>query len=193
MAYGEVDGVFPGTVFKSKQALADAGVHSQVFGGMAGGQDGTESIVLNEGYVDDEDRGETIIYTGHGGQDDRGHQVRDQVWHRANEGMRANQRYGIPVRVIRGPKLVSPYAPPSGYRYDGLYRVERCWQERSKHGPLICRFELTEITEPGVQERVKTYGLAGVEPGAVARELPEPTDEMLERIRRRREQRRRDR
>ncbi len=30
-----------------------------------------------------------------------------------------------PVRVIRGPKLRSPYAPAEGYRYDGLYTVEK--------------------------------------------------------------------
>lgn len=30
-----------------------------------------------------------------------------------------------PVRVIRGYKLKSPYAPAEGYRYDGLYVVER--------------------------------------------------------------------
>lgn len=30
-----------------------------------------------------------------------------------------------PVRVIRGYKLDSPYAPSEGYRYDGLYTVEK--------------------------------------------------------------------
>ena len=30
-----------------------------------------------------------------------------------------------PVRVIRGYKLHSPYAPLEGYRYDGLYTVEK--------------------------------------------------------------------
>ena len=30
-----------------------------------------------------------------------------------------------PVRGIRGFKLRSPYAPAEGYRYDGLYTVEK--------------------------------------------------------------------
>lgn len=30
-----------------------------------------------------------------------------------------------PVRVIRGYKLHSGYAPAEGYRYDGLYTVEQ--------------------------------------------------------------------
>ena len=32
---------------------------------------------------------------------------------------------GLPVRVVRGYKLKSVYAPYAGYRYDGLYRVEK--------------------------------------------------------------------
>jgi E3 ubiquitin-protein ligase UHRF1 len=34
-----------------------------------------------------------------------------------------------PVRVIRGFKLPSPYAPKTGYRYDGLYLVKKVHQE----------------------------------------------------------------
>ena len=33
-----------------------------------------------------------------------------------------------PVRVLRGFKLQSPFAPPAGYRYDGLYLVKKYWQ-----------------------------------------------------------------
>ena len=31
------------------------------------------------------------------------------------------------MRVIRGFKLDSPHAPIEGYRYDGLYTVEKAW------------------------------------------------------------------
>jgi hypothetical protein len=34
-----------------------------------GSQTGAESIVVSGGYEDDEDHGDTIIYTGHGGND----------------------------------------------------------------------------------------------------------------------------
>ena len=66
------------------------------------------------------------------------------------------------VRVIRGYKLDSPYGPSEGYRYDGLYVVEkvRCsalhqsfqpalrlfffkaWQEKGLNpkGYLVCKF-----------------------------------------------------
>lgn len=194
MGFGEIDGVPPGTLFDRKQDLADAGIHSQVFGGMAGGTQGTESIVLNEGYVDDKDLGATILYTGHGGQDDQGRQVRDQQWVRANAGMRVNKQRRLPVRVVRGYKLRSPYAPAHGYRYDGLYLVEECWQEPSIHGPLVCRFKLIELTEPGVRDRPTTRSpIRWADAATPKKPLPPVTDEQRERIRARREERRRDR
>jgi putative restriction endonuclease len=36
----------------------------------------------------------------------------------------------VPVRVIRGRNPGSIYAPPGGFRYDGLYYVEEYWQAR---------------------------------------------------------------
>jgi hypothetical protein len=199
--FGEILHVPSGSWFASKQDLSDAGVHKQIMGGMWGGQGGTRSIVLNEGYVDDEDLGHRIIYTGHGGQDGDGRQVADQEWTRANAGMRVNHEHGVPVRVIRGYKLRSPYAPRSGYRYDGLYAVDRCWREASKHGPLVCRFELVEL-DPG---RAVTYHQTGPtarfegatrgEPqrGSGKASLPTVSDERREELRRRREERLRDR
>jgi putative restriction endonuclease len=46
------------------------------------------------------------------------------------------------VRVIRGSGRHSSFAPPAGYRYDGLFRVERYWQERGRDGFLVCRYRL---------------------------------------------------
>jgi hypothetical protein len=41
--------------------------------------EGADSIVLSGGYEDDEDHGDEIVYTGHGGKDQKtGKQVRDQ-------------------------------------------------------------------------------------------------------------------
>jgi putative restriction endonuclease len=61
---------------------------------------GTESIVLNGGYRDDHDLGDEITYTGYGGQDATGRQVRDQAWEQANQGMRVNEAEGLPLRVM---------------------------------------------------------------------------------------------
>jgi len=42
--------------------------------------------------------------------------------------------------VIRGHRLRSLYAPASGYRYDGLYRVTEASQKPGKSGHIICVF-----------------------------------------------------
>ena len=77
--YGHVDGVPVGTIFASRKAAAEAGIHLPYVAGISGGQDGADSIVVSGGYEDDEDKGDEIIYTGHGGNSPgSGKQVADQ-------------------------------------------------------------------------------------------------------------------
>ena len=75
------------------------------------------SIVLSGGYVDDEDLGDEIIYTGEGGRDSNtGLQVGDQTLTKGNKFLEENYRLGNPIRVIRGsqqnlliPRLLATY------------------------------------------------------------------------------------
>ena len=77
--FGAIPGVPEGTAFASRAEVAQAGVHPPTQAGISGSQnEGADSIVISGGYEDDEDRGDEIIYTGHGGQDDAGHQIADQ-------------------------------------------------------------------------------------------------------------------
>ena len=46
-------------------------------------------------------------------------QSKDQSLSRGNQALVHSMEKGMPVRVIRGYKLDSPYAPEEGYRYDG--------------------------------------------------------------------------
>ncbi|KAF7428635.1 hypothetical protein PC9H_007862 [Pleurotus ostreatus] len=52
----------------------------------------------------------------------------------------------LPIRVIRGDKSNSDYAPRPGgtykYRYDGLYTVDECWEAPGKAGYMMCMFKL---------------------------------------------------
>ncbi len=113
---------------------------------MRGIAPGGTSIALSGGYIDDIDEGETIIYTGEGGRDAiSGQQIADQELTRGNLALAKNKIDGRPVRVNRGAHLKSRYAPESGYRYDGLYRVQHYWQERGKRGFIICRFRLERL------------------------------------------------
>lgn len=66
----------------------------------------------------------------------------DQHLTKGNLALAVSHTQGLPLRVIRGPKLKSPFAPTNGYRYDGLYAVEDHWQDRGKAGFLIWRFRL---------------------------------------------------
>ncbi|WP_197319170.1 YDG/SRA domain-containing protein [Saccharomonospora sp. NB11] len=146
---GEVDGVPEGTTFPSRQAASDAGVHRALIAGIVGtAATGAESIVVSGGYEDDIDNGWEIIYTGHGGQDNAGRQVRDQTWESSgNAALRTSQLERTPVRVIRGAhkKNGSSHAPASGYRYDGLYLVEDSWREAGRRGFQVCRFRLVKL------------------------------------------------
>ena len=95
-----------------------------------------------------QDLGDEIIYTGAGGNDPgTGKQIADQSLNQAgNAGMVVSEESGYPVRVMRGFKGDKKYAPPSGYRYDGLYRVDKHWAETGKSGFRIWRFRLIRLT-----------------------------------------------
>ena len=136
-----------------------SGVHRQPQGGISGGETGVESIVLNKGYEDDEDLGDVIVYTGDGGQDSNTQkQIEDQQWERRNRGLQINCDRGIPVRVLRGEK--EELGSESGYRFDGLYRVESYWRELGKSGFQVCRFKLVkdpmEVALPEAEEPLGT-------------------------------------
>jgi putative restriction endonuclease len=144
MAIGELSGVPPRQQFGSRRELYDADVHRTLQAGIFGsGHRGAESIVLSGGYADDEDYGDVIIYTGHGGRDPAsGRQVADQTFTRQNRALVTSSLEGLLIRVIRGSEHRSPFSPATGYRYDGLFRIESYWQERGRDGFLVCRYRL---------------------------------------------------
>lgn len=56
-----------GDTFADYDAMNLARVHRASQGGISGGKDGSDSIVVNGGYADDVDDGDEIIYTGEAG------------------------------------------------------------------------------------------------------------------------------
>src|SRR5262245_65219386 len=120
--FGDIPEVLVGRVFTNRAELAQAGIHRPMMAGISGsGTEGADSIVLSGGYEDDEDYGDVIVYTGHGGNDPESkRQVADQELSRGNLALAVSCREGLPVRVIRGAELDSEFAPERGYRYDGL-------------------------------------------------------------------------
>lgn len=144
---GAINGIAVGATFDSYKALHEAGVHRASQAGIVGTEEhGAESVVLNGGYVDDEDFGSRIIYTGYGGRDETtGRQIADQHFVKENSALITSWITKLPVRVVRGYNHASPFSPKTGYRYDGLFRVGRFWKERGKDDFLICRYELLEL------------------------------------------------
>jgi putative restriction endonuclease len=142
---GEITGVSAGTTFPDRRSLHEAGIHRPLQAGIAGAaKAGAESIVLSGGYVDDEDFGDEILYTGHGGRDQlSGRQNADQKFTRQNQALVTSCLEGLPVRVIRGSGHKSDHSPSNGYRYDGLYWVDSYWKEQGADGFMVCRFRLT--------------------------------------------------
>jgi len=158
---GTIPGVEEGRMFSDRKSLHDANVHQ---GLMKGISPGGHSIVLSGGYVDDEDLGDIIIYTGEGGRDPKTRrQVKNQSLKGGNLNLANNQREGIPIRVIRGHKADSDYAPTRGYRYDGLFRIENCWRERGRDGFIVWRYRLVKIQDADridapAREHLAPYG-----------------------------------
>jgi putative restriction endonuclease len=145
--FGEILGIFEGQEFQNRLELSISGVHKPTQAGISGSQfEGADSIVISGGYEDDEDHGNIIIYTGHGGRDiNSGKQVVDQGLYRQNLALTLNCQNGLPVRVIRGSAHKSDYSPDKGYRYDGLFRVENYWKEKGTSGHIVWRFRLVKI------------------------------------------------
>jgi putative restriction endonuclease len=152
--FGPIAGISVGKIFASRQELSTAKVHRPTQAGISGsGKDGSDSIVLNGGYADDEDHGDVIVYTGHGGRDARGNQVQDQqITDPGNAGLKISFEDQLPVRVVRGFNGDPKWSPESGYRYDGLYLVSRFWEAIGFDGYKVCRYLLDRVEQTKVIE-----------------------------------------
>jgi hypothetical protein len=173
--FGEYPGAPYGTTWKNRLECFDAGVHRQLEPGIHGVMgEGAYSIVVSGQYKDDKDNGDTILYTGSGGNiqypDGMREQVQDQKWSdTGNEALRQSSIIGNPVRVIRGYELGSKFAPWEGFRYDGLYVCKRAWKEKNRDGYYdICRFTMERIPgQPPLRCRSSMFGLYQSSPTSI--------------------------
>ncbi|KAK8692673.1 hypothetical protein V6N13_070280 [Hibiscus sabdariffa] len=141
-------GVLVGECWEDRLECRQWGAHLPHVAGIAGQSNyGAQSVALSGGYEDDEDHGEWFLYTGSGGRDLSGNkrtskeQSFDQKFDKMNEALRVSCKYGYPVRVVRSHKEKrSSYAPEKGVRYDGVYRIEKCWRKVGIQGFKVCRY-----------------------------------------------------
>ncbi|WOL12608.1 hypothetical protein Cni_G21375 [Canna indica] len=141
-------GVLVGETWEDRMECRQWGAHFPHVAGIAGQSDyGAQSVALSGGYEDDEDHGEWFLYTGSGGRDLSGNkrtnkeQAFDQKFDKLNAALRVSCLKGYPVRVVRSHKEKrSSYAPETGVRYDGIYRIEKCWRKFGVQGFKVCRY-----------------------------------------------------
>ncbi|KAJ6802585.1 E3 ubiquitin-protein ligase ORTHRUS 2-like [Iris pallida] len=141
-------GVLVGDSWDDRFECRQWGAHLPHVAGIAGqSKYGSQSVALSGGYEDDEDHGEWFLYTGSGGRDLSGnkrtnkHQAFDQKFEKLNQALRVSCMEGYPVRVVRSFKEKrSSYAPEKGVRYDGVYRIEKCWRKIGIQGFKVCRY-----------------------------------------------------
>ncbi|TCD63938.1 hypothetical protein EIP91_004748 [Steccherinum ochraceum] len=156
-----------GSYYINFDDLVDSGMHGNRQQGIYN-KDGTAySVVMSGGYEDDQDYGNTFIYTGVGGQEKRmgedGEvyvvQVKDQsIDDPSNAALKRAIKEHQPIRVIRGSKLRSPWAPKRGLRYDGLYRVTHYRTIVGISGFNVCQFRFQRFpdeTQPPLAEVIK--------------------------------------
>ncbi|KAM0947134.1 putative [histone H3]-lysine(4) N-trimethyltransferase chromatin regulator PHD family [Dioscorea sansibarensis] len=150
-------GVLVGDLWEDRLECRQWGAHLPHIAGIAGQSDyGAQSVALSGGYEDDEDHGDWFLYTGSGGRDLSGNKrtnkehAFDQKFEKYNEALRVSCKKGFPVRVVRSHKEKrSAYAPESGVRYDGIYRIEKCWRKVGSQGFKVCRYLFVRCdTEP---------------------------------------------
>ncbi|KAL0544557.1 hypothetical protein IC582_019674 [Cucumis melo] len=141
-------GVLVGECWEDRLECRQWGAHFPHIAGIAGqSNNGAQSVVLSGGYQDDEDHGEWFLYTGSGGRDLSGNkrtskdQSFDQKFEKYNKALQVSCLKGYPVRVVRSHKEKrSSYAPEKGLRYDGIYRIEKCWRKVGIQGFKVCRY-----------------------------------------------------
>ncbi|KLO20282.1 hypothetical protein SCHPADRAFT_918368 [Schizopora paradoxa] len=171
--YGHIPGIAIGTWWEMRMDCSKDAVHAAVVAGITAGPQGAYSVALSGGYDDDVDLGYAFTYTGSGGRDLKGTkqnpknlrtapQSSDQTFDNPfNRALKMSSETRKPIRVIRGFKLKSIYAPYEGYRYDGLYVVEKAWMAKGLNdkGYLVCKYAFKRLPgQPPLPVRDESSG-----------------------------------
>jgi [histone H3]-lysine9 N-trimethyltransferase EHMT len=113
---GDIPGVLVGDAFYYHAEICVVGLHTAPQAGIGYipgrlldvGQSIATSIVSSGGYLDDEDTGDVIVYTGSGGrQRNRVNHSADQTLECGNLALHNSYQYGVEVCVIRCHDIVA--------------------------------------------------------------------------------------
>lgn len=154
---GNVPGIEIGDIFFFRMELCLVGLHAPSMAGIdymgvkvtADEEPLAVSIVSSGGYDDDRDDSNVIIYSGQGGVQRKDGQVFDQKLERGNLALEKSVKRGNEIRVLRGVKDPA-VSTCKIYIYDGLYKIQESWVEKSKTGCNVFKYKIIRI--PGQQE-----------------------------------------
>lgn len=144
--FGPIEGVTVGSIYKTREKLRDAGIHKPLQGGISGSaSEGAESIVLSGGYPDDEFNDDSILYTGSGKRDGRTEAlIEDQKLIGGNKALAKSCDDGLPIRVVQALGVRRKQLPTQGYRYEGIYYIEKYLRITGIDGYKIWQFYLVK-------------------------------------------------
>eukprot|EP01071_Lankesteria_metandrocarpae_P008973 Lankesteria_metandrocarpae@DN5099_c0_g1_i1.p1 len=160
-------GITPGFVCKYKAQLALVGLHTSTMAGICSADKVATAIVVNGGYADDVDYGAQFVYVGEGGE----FSGRNQEMTRGNAALLRAWQSDQPIRVIRGYKAKSKYAPKWGFRYDGLHTINDAFADTGVHSHRVWKFLIVSCEDsnsytPAISDGVLTddsFTAAGAE------------------------------
>ncbi|KAL9226037.1 hypothetical protein vseg_001892 [Gypsophila vaccaria] len=149
---GSIPGVYIGDLFYFRMELCVVGLHGQIQAGIdylpssqsSNGEPIATSIIVSGGYEDDDDAGDVLVYSGHGGHDKFGRMSNHQKLEGGNLALERSMHYGIEIRVIRGMKYDGSLTTKI-YVYDGLYKIIESWFDVGKSGFGVYKFKLVRI------------------------------------------------
>ncbi|CUS13961.1 unnamed protein product [Tuber aestivum] len=153
--FGPIRGIEVGHWWPTRIACGADAVHPPPVGGIYGSTKvGAYSVAVSGGYEDDVDEGFRFTFTGSGGRDLKGTaknpknlrtapQSSDQTLTGFNLALKISCDTGNPIRVIRGYRAAR--GPKEGYRYDGLYKILKAWQETGLSGYKVWKYAFKRI------------------------------------------------
>ena len=94
----------------------------------------------------DNDLGDIVYYSGSGSSVNT--DPAKPKFTRGVKALRLSMNVKRPIRVVRSSAGKGTFAPSYGYRYDGLYTIDREDLEHNKLGGAYLRFKLLRASNP---------------------------------------------
>ncbi|PIN22606.1 histone H3 (Lys9) methyltransferase SUV39H1/Clr4, required for transcriptional silencing [Handroanthus impetiginosus] len=153
--FGHIPGIEIGHEFRFRTELAIIGLHRQLVSGIdyvvLDGKKFATSVVNSGCYENNAKEHDVLIYCGQGGNPKNAEKAVDQKLEKGNVALLNSMEMRYPFRVTQKRKrLVSSKGPNNEgnfvYVYDGLYMVNKFWDERDKNDKLVFKFELHRMS-----------------------------------------------